>query len=1075
MTLSPTSPTNPVADDSRAVNEHPPSHHLEPGAHASVRHSIEQATHLLPSQGPISVFVHHNTLHAFEELTFEQAVVAGGRLYDCEPYLLEHRFRRELASGRIRLEDLQAVLLDDLGDDAGQLVATFGTRYALRLAMLQFPLKTAPDAELQWLIAETNAHHCFRAEVEATRRDQMIAATRTWVERGLRSNLNEPNTSTQQLVRDLLQDSSSQRRVEGWSDGDWESFTLRFLWRVCQDGVGQARGNKGLPVSIEPRYLRLRDVLLEKSGRDSDRLVDDVLIRFTAAFLDQGFADWELPGRDSGYLQSFARLFACSAAPTAPWMRGLRRELQQIVDGEVTPLQSIAQSLEQFCVADDEQDDFILHALLALRGWAGLIWQMESNAPWTPLPAPAGTLTGFLAVRLILERHALQGLVRQEWPRDADRPLHKLNQLRQGMLRAARDGESETPAQEGFTVFQLAQLRGWSPQELVHLAPVQWQQLLQEITTFGSVERRRIFHLAYERKYRCEALDALLNHRARQQASEEVQPAGVQAAFQIVCCIDDREESFRRHLEECDPECQTLSAAGFFAVAMYYQGAAEAHYRPLCPIIITPHHYVREEPVFSATDVSETRSQRRKLVGRMTHEVHARSRTLVGGMVTGVLGSLATFPLVARILAPRLTSRLRSTFGSFVRPPATELHIERVAEQPGPQFDALGYSIPEMAGIVTRILQDIGLVNGFAPLVLFTGHGSSSMNNPHESAYNCGACSGGRGGPNARSFALMANDLRVRELVAQSGIDIPPDVRFVGAYHNTCNDYVEYFDLDQLPRSHRDLFRRVERSINAARARNAHERSRRFESAPLTMTANQALEHVEERAEDLSQARPEYNHATNALCFVGRREWSRGLFLDRRAFLTSYDPSIDDEQGSILGRILGAAIPVCAGISLEYLFSTVDNEGYGCGSKLPHNIASLAGVMTGAASDIRPGLSAQMVEIHEPLRILFVIETTPEKMLHIMHAQSIIDRLVRQDWVQLAVFDPVHNRLQRFVAGKFVDYISQSDQLPLATSSSEWYGGYRDHLGFASIHTPYGTSLMENHAEDRTASAGDDR
>jgi uncharacterized protein YbcC (UPF0753/DUF2309 family) len=450
----------------------------------------------------------------------------------------------------------------------------------------------------------------------------------------------------------------------------------------------------------------------------------------------------------------------------------------------------------------------------------------------------------------------------------------------------------------------------------------------------------------------------------------------------------------------------------------------------------------------------------------MTHQVHARSRTLWGGVLTSVLGSLATFPLVARVLAPRLTARLRSTFGSWVRPPATELHIERLAPQPGPEFDALGYSLDEMANIVARVLQDIGLVKTMAPIVVFMGHGSSSMNNPHESAYNCGACSGGRGGPNARAFALMANDARVRQLVAQSGIVIPVDVRFVGAYHNTCNDAVEYYDLDQLPRSHRELFRRIETSVDEARARNAHERSRRFESAELSMSTVEALQHVEERAEDLSQARPEYNHATNALCIVGRRHWSRGLYLDRRAFLVSYDPQIEDDQASILTRILSAALPVCAGISLEYLFSTVDNEGYGAGSKLPHNIASLAGVMTGTASDIRPGLSAQMVEIHEPVRILFIIETSVEHMNRIMDSVPIIGRLVRNNWVQLAIFDSQRNEMKRFVAGQFVPYEAENAVLPCVERSYDWYQERRHHLGFASISASIGK------ASRATTSAG---
>ena len=1042
---------------------------LDPATAQALHDSIEHASHLLPAQGPITVFVHHNTLHAFEELTFEEAVLVGGALYHCEPYLTESRFHSELQTGRIRVADLQAVLLEDLGDDAGVLVANFGTRYALRLAMLQFPLRTAADAELQWLITETRALDRFREEVEPANRQRIVAATRKWVRRDLLSNSIQHNQQVRLVVHDLLKQCSGLRSVENWNESDWESFTLRFLWRVCNDGVATARrGSQRLASSVSS-YLSLRDVLLNRSGRDAYRLVDEPLVRFTAAFLDQGFADWALPHRAAGFFRSFAELYACPAIPVPSWMRGIGREFKEILDGEITPSESIAESLERFGVGEDERDNFILHSLLALRGWAGLIWQMETNAPWTPQPAPTGSLEGYLAIRLILERYALANLTRQEWPSQSDQPFQKLQLLREQIQHAAASSPIESEAQETFTVFQLAQVRGWSPEDLVHLDRPQWTQLFKEINAFSGLERRRIFHLAYERKYRNDAFDALLVHRQRQLSAAadagvdrgEAGKARVRStlpAFQIVCCIDDREESLRRHLEECDPECETFAAAGFYAVAMYYQGAAEAHYRPLCPIIITPRHYVREEPVFSATDASETRSQRRKLVGWMTHQFHARSRTLVGGVVTGVLGSLATFPLVARVLAPRLTAQLRTRFGSLVQPPATELHLERVSEQPGSEFDALGYSISEMAGIVTRILQDLGLVKGFAPLVVFTGHGSSSMNNPHESAYNCGACSGGRGGPNARSFAQMANDPRVRKLVAKAGIDIPDEVRFLGIYHNTCNDHVEYFDLDQLTRTHRELFRRVERSINEARARNAHERVRRFQLAPLDMSIAEALQHVEERAEDLSQARPEYNHATNTICFVGRREWSRGLFLDRRAFLNSYDPSIDDEHGTILGRILAAAIPVCAGISLEYLFSTVDNEGYGCGSKLPHNIASLAGVMTGAASDIRPGLSAQMVEIHEPVRCLFVIETTPQKMLEIMRSQPGIDRLVRKRWIQLAVFDADSCQLQLFAGGEFVNYVSdsvtpelQSRQTPVVSSSIEWYQGHRDHLGFASI------------------------
>ncbi len=1033
----------------------------------AIRDAVEHAAHLLPSQGPITVFVHHNTLHAFENLSFDEGVKAGSKTFGCHPYLPEDRYRAYLEQGRIRQDDLSEVLIDDLEDSADYLIGVLGTRHRLRLGMLQVPLQTGPDSELRWVMAETDARKRFRSEVSDERRAQFISQTRRWVMRHLESKADTATTTETSILSELIAE-FGRPKADGWNERKWEAFVLEFLWRVSANAIRlepQPDTNDQDVNSVRQSQLRdcrLRDSVLKATGQDTDELVHEVLTQICAAFLDQGFAHEPMPARKAGLFAAFLDIYSQTPGPSASWRCGLAAEIRRICLAEQNSMASIDESLTLLGVEDTERDDFITQSLLALRGWAGMVWQMETNAEWALHPAPAGTLLDFLAVRLILERVALTFVARESLGFTG--PLAD--------LRSALPSDEESPAhdsdeQRAFRIFQLAQFLGWNPEALQSLSAEHWAVLLDEIESFSDVERRRIFHLAYERQYRNQTLDALTVHTQRRRefchddASKTDQPEDAERAssetaksvprFQILCCIDDREESFRRHLEEIAPDCETFGIAGFYGVAMYYQGVADAHFKPLCPVNVTPTHYVKEESVYSQENVDRRRADRRRRIGKATRWSHMATRSLLGGVIAGMSGSLATFPLVIRTLFPRLAAQIRREIGRIVQPPATELRLERLAETPGPEGEHLGYSVEEMASIVAGGLRSAGLVTRFSNLIIITGHGSGSLNNPHESAYNCGACSGGRGGPNARAFAKMANDPRVRRSLGNHDLHLPDESYFVGAYHNTCDESLTFFDLDRLPITHRQRFEETQTSLVAAREKNAHERCRRFESAELNLSPADALTHVETRSQDLSQARPEYNHATNALCFVGRREWSRGLFLDRRAFLTSYDPALDDENCSLLERILQAVIPVCAGINLEYYFSTVDTEGYGCGSKLPHNITSLLGVMTGAASDLKPGLSAQMVEIHEPVRILFVIETTPDSMLRIIEQNPAIKQLCRGDWVQLATIDAESSDIHLFHKGVFEEYVPESDELPEVRSSAEWYSDKRDHLGFASI------------------------
>ena len=1003
--------------------------------------AIEHAAHLLPSQGPISIFVHHNTLHAFEEQGFDDAVKQGWTLFGCQPFLSEARYRDELSQGRIELEDVRAVLLDELGDRSDFLVGFMGTRYHFRLAMLEHPFLVGSDSEIEWQAAETLALTRFRPEAPAAVRVRMTERTRQWFLN--RMNSADDGYAFTSIAAQVQRDFGDLHRASSWNDDQWEAVTLHLMWQLCRKGVSSAMDHLDANQRNHANHsLQSPPTVFDSFANAS---MNNWLIRFVSAFLDQGFAGWPLPNRDQGLFRSFLSL--ATALPDAdPWMQGLGREAKRLQSLGMSASASIEESLLAQNVSVGNWDKRILEALLALRGWAGMIWQMETNAAWTVRPAPRGSLVDYTAIRLLLERVAANNSSKYKANGGAN-CSERNNNSNNARCVLTPNGQIASVNQLVYMLFQLAQVRGWSPQELFALSGPDWSRLIDELQAFDDIERRRIYHLAYERRYRIRTLDALTARPYTPISRSEHL-----AKFQVITCIDDREESFRRHLEEIEPECRTFGAPGFFAVPMYYKGAGDAHFRPLCPVVITPSHYVREKAAYSLGASSRQRATARRRIGAAQRHWHLLSRSLLGGVFTSFVGAFASIPLVARVLFPRFTANLASLFGSITQPPpVTELMLDRMVEPPSPEDGHAGFSIAEKAASVERLLRDVGLTSNFSPIVILLGHGSGSLNNPHESAYDCGACSGGRGGPNARAFAHMANQYEVRELLKSRGLDIPKSTSFVGGFHNTCDDDLIFFDLDELPFQSRPLFEAARDALDAARMRNAHERCRRFESASSALTYAQALDHVQTRAEDLSQARPEYNHATNSVCFVGRRQRTRGLYLDRRTFLTEYDPTQDDEKQGILARILAAAIPVCAGISLEYYFSCVDSAGYGCGSKLPHNIASLLGVMEGATSDLRTGLSQQMIEIHEPLRILFVVETTPEAMERIINANSTIETLVKGRWVQLAVLSPNDNSCQVYDDGRFSPYERGDTPLPKVTNSREWYHGKRGHLPYAEI------------------------
>ncbi|MBM3975332.1 MAG: DUF2309 domain-containing protein, partial [Planctomycetes bacterium] len=110
--------------------------------------------HFVPEQAPLHTFVHHNTLHAFEHLPFDRAVVEAAKLFGAEPYQSEAAFAAHLRRGRILAADLDAVVAEDLDREGGDDVLARQRRFHYRSLRLRHLFELPRGAALQWQLHE---------------------------------------------------------------------------------------------------------------------------------------------------------------------------------------------------------------------------------------------------------------------------------------------------------------------------------------------------------------------------------------------------------------------------------------------------------------------------------------------------------------------------------------------------------------------------------------------------------------------------------------------------------------------------------------------------------------------------------------------------------------------------------------------------------------------------------------------------------------------------------------------------------------------------------------------------------
>ncbi|MCX2718094.1 YbcC family protein [Lentiprolixibacter aurantiacus] len=681
----------------------------------------------------------------------------------------------------------------------------------------------------------------------------------------------------------------------------------------------------------------MSDLASEINGKKWERFLIDRISFWASAYFDNSQAIWDTSDKNTSLFAAWKKEAEVDLTPEAMGLKGFRNFIKTLPD-DYREAASIALAL--LGLSEESIDYYLIALTMKMNGWAGFAARIDWDEGLAERSSHA--VEEFIAILLVWEL-ALKELLPYENLEAQWKKTRKRN-----------------------------------------------QELLADETMSKRLAQQLVLQDAFDRANQRSIIEKINGQEHNVQ--DEVKPKA-----QAIFCIDVRSELFRRNLEAADAEIETMGFAGFFAFPIKYVPIGHNEGANQCPVLLNTSHTIKESLGNEEDD--------QRMIGKRSLKEH-----VFKAWKSFKSGAISCFGFVSPLGLYFLPKLLSDAFGitrPLPRPEENGLSGRQLAQK-GIQLDG-DASMKEMSGIpleeriqmAASALKAMSLTENFANTVLIVGHGASTVNNPHATGLDCGACGGHSGEANAKVAAAVLNETEVRRGLKDAGIHIPETTYFIAALHDTTTDEVNLFNSGKAwPATHEKEIDEIKYALKLA-----GENARKERGARMKIEKGDVGRQVLQRSKDWSQVRPEWGLAGCSSFIVAPRKRTAQLNFGGKAFMHSYDWKKDEGFG-VLELIMTAPMVVTSWINLQYYASAVDNKKFGSGNKTLHNVVGGAGVLEGFGGDLRVGLPWQSVHDgeqfqHQPQRLNVIIEAPVDEMSKILEKHESIRHLCDNQWIYL--------------------------------------------------------------------------